>query len=346
MHHWRTWMLPVMGLSAMMMAGCQQTVKPTMGVDPSTSLTARSALTDPRAFLFEHRIKAGEQVLASARSSDASLRANALEAAMDLPEHAGELLSAGMKDENQAVRFVALTVMGKLRLSSLVPEARVHVRSENESVRAAALFALRRCGVKVDISPMAGMLASPSATTRGNIAMLLGLMGEPSAIPMLRELAQVNLPRASPAQERIVRLQIIEAMLRLGDDTVIDAMRAYAAYAPEDEIRVAAVMMVGELNDRRFEKAIEPLVESPPMELQLAAAGTLARFGREDGLSVAMKAAEASSPMQRTQAALTLGLFKNVVAARQLTKMLNDPEEVVRLAAASAILKYGGGRAG
>ncbi|NJL30268.1 MAG: hypothetical protein HC898_00795 [Phycisphaerales bacterium] len=198
----------------------------------------------------------------------------------------------------------------------------------------------------MDISPLASMLSSPSPTTRGNIAMLLGLLGEPSAIPMLREMAQVNLPRASPTQERIVRLQIVEAMLRLGDDSVIDAMRAYAAYAPEDEIRVAAVLMVGELQDRRFEKAIEPLLGTPPVEQQLAAAATLARFGREDGLDVALKSAQSSSPLQRTQAALTLGLFKNQKAARQLALMLDDSEEAVRLAAASAVLKYSSGRAG
>lgn len=283
--------------------------------------------------------RAIEQVRASGRSDDAFLRANAIEAAQMLPDHVVPMVQLGLEDRGSAVRFAALATIGKLRLTDLAPSARARLRDESPSVRAAAMFALRACGQEVDISPMAGMLVSREPTERGNAALLLGWLGEKSAAAMMRELSKAPMPRANPVQDAIVRLQVAEALVRLGDEEALDAVRA-GAYSAFDEVRVLAVTMMGELGDRRMEKGVLRLMEKPPIELQLASAGTLARMGHADGLKIALHGSGSYLETVRSQSAWVLGWLDEPEAGRMLERLLRlDKSEMVRLSAASAVLR-------
>lgn len=301
---------------------------------PSTSTPSAEPLT--------LRDRAVAQIFASIESSDGFIRANAIEAAQYAPEHVLTLVRRGLGDRSEAVRFAALMVIGKLRLADVAPAARNLVHDPSASVRAAALFALKRTGQRVDLSPLAGMLVSQEPKVRANAAMILGLLEDPSAIPMLKDLARYPLHKASAVQEALVRLQFTEAILRLGDHSVLDAMRAYACYSQFDEVRVLGISMVGELGDRALEPAIEQLLNNSPLEVQIAAAGTLARLGREHGLAVVLRGSESASAPVRAQAAMTLAHFRDPQALARLTALLDDPSEQVRIAAAAAILRRPG----
>ncbi|NJL30269.1 MAG: HEAT repeat domain-containing protein [Phycisphaerales bacterium] len=116
-------------LNLLLLTGCQPAPQQgSGGLTYPTAPTPGNEIADPRGFLFEHRAKALEIVQAAAESPLAGLRTNALEAAQDMPEHARDMLAQGIRDDNPAVRFVALTVMGKLRLSSLIPDARARLQ--------------------------------------------------------------------------------------------------------------------------------------------------------------------------------------------------------------------------
>ncbi len=296
--------------------------------------------------------RAIQQVVVSARSQRGDLRANAIEAAEALPDRRTILCDAGMRDPEAIVRFAALTVVGKMRLVNVAGGAQMLVNDPNDSVRAAALFALamnfgtdrNRSPQAADITPLAGLIFSGDPGTRANIALLLGLIGDKTAIPLLKEAARINNPSVSQVQQRLVNLQIAEAVVKLGDAETIDAIRA-GAFSQLDEVRVLAVSILGRLNDRRFEAAfLEMLQQDGPIELKVAAAGTLARFGRGEGYQVVIDASQNPAGTVRAQAAFTLGLFRNAPAMLRLSEMLNDQEEQVRIAAAAAIL--GGGRDG
>ncbi len=299
--------------------------------------TPRTGSDKPVAATPNLRPKAIEQIIASARSSDPFLRANAIEAAQTLPDRVRPLTQLGLTDQHPAVRFAALMTLGKVKLNDLANAARPLLEDENPSVRAAAIYALRRTGARVDLTPLSAMLASQDPALRGNAAMVVGLLGDPGAIPMLKETAQVPIPRANAAQDAIIRLQVAEAIVTLGDASMLDAIRA-GAYSQFDEVRVLAVTLMGQLGDRRFEKAVGTMLENPPVELQLAAAGALARFGHADGLPVIEVAAGSQIDAVRAQAAMTLGLFPISQAAPTLAKLLDDPVEQVRLAAAAAVV--------
>ncbi|MCC7407731.1 MAG: HEAT repeat domain-containing protein [Phycisphaeraceae bacterium] len=293
---------------------------------------------DPRPLLEPHRQAAIDLVVAASRSEDPFLRANAAESAQYLPDRATPMLQLALEDPHQAVRFAALAVIGRQKLAALAPMAQARLEDESLSVRVAAMFALRRCGVSVDITPMAQLLTSDDQTVRGNAVMLLGQMGDPSAIPMLKQLSARRMARANAARDTIVRLQFAEAIVRLGDDTYISAIRA-GAYSVVGEVRVLATRLMGDLGDQKMQAALAQMLGEPPIEQQLAAAESLAKLGNEQGLPVVLANAVYPAATIRAQAAMTLGQFHAEPAVTTLVQLMQDPEPQVRLSAAASILR-------
>ena len=312
-----------------------------------------------------------EQVRQAARSDDPFIRANAIEAAQRLEGRITPLLQLGLEDDHPAVRFAALSSIGKLREEELLSgvrhvleqeqeneaalrrelrdrqrrlsdrqRSRLHTQVEfSRSVQAAAYFALARCEADVDLTPMASLLASPDPSVRGNAAMLLGYLGDESAVPLLEEVAQMPVRRAGDQQRALVRVQIAEAILRLEDESALDTLRA-AAYSRHHEVRVLAIETLGELGDRGMEGGLEEIVleDRNNMELRLAAVWALARFGGSRGVELAYDAAESDDWRLRVWAARTLGLMEDAAAANRLVALLEDPNERVRLQAAASVL--------
>lgn len=284
------------------------------------------------------RDRAIEQVLLSARSGDPFLRANAIEAMQPLPDRALPLAQLGLDDEHPVVRFAALVTIGKLNPPGMGDLVRGMLDDPSASVRGAAMFAGRKLGLDVPIDGLAPMLTSRDPGVRANAALLLGMMGDPSAIPMMQELAQVPMPRAGAAAQAVARIQMSEAVLKLGDNRALDAIRA-GAYSSHDVVRVLSVTVMGKTGDRRMAPAIRQMLEDPPIELQLAAAEALARMGWDDGLPQMLEGARSEITAVRAQAAFGLGLVHDPRAATALVAMLDDPAEQVRLSAAAAILE-------
>ena len=278
------------------------------------------------------------QLLAAVKSDDRFLRANAIEAASFMPRRAAAMVTLGLKDESPVVRFAALAVLGKLKLTELAPDARRLLSDKDLSVLAAALFALGQCGGEVDLSRMAQLLASPHPGTRANVALLLGMAGDPSAIPLLREAARRPLQQTSPQQAAIVRLQIAEAVVKLGDEDALDAIQA-GAFSQFGEVRILAVAILGRLRDRQMQPALTGMLSRPPVELQVAAAEALAAMGRYHGLEAVLSASRSSIPTVRGQAAISLARFPQREAGDRLLELLDDREALVRVAAAAAVLR-------
>ena len=298
--------------------------------------------------------RAVQQILVSARSQDPILRANALEAAEALPNRIRPLVQQALMDQESVVRYAALVTIGKLKLSDVATNAKQFLNDPNDSVKAAAIFAMaRNFGTQssnpgnqwaVDVSPIGKMVMSTHPTTKGNAAYLLGLMGNPSAIPMLKAAARKRLPAAPQVRELIIRVQIAEAIYRLGDTEVVDSIRS-GMFSQFDEVRIISTQILGRLYDRQWEPAMETALRKDPIELKLAAAGSLGRFGNRKGLDIILDAAQSGSALLRSQAAICLGMFRNEPKAIQmLIGMLTDQVESVRLAAAAGLL--GGGRDG
>lgn len=304
-----------------------------------SSTALAQAVGAPAKISPELRERAGQVILDASRSDNPRLRLVALEAVAAAPDRARPMAQLALGDENPAVRYGALVVIGKLQLQGLGRAAAEMADDENPSVRAAALFAAHRCGQPVDLSPLAQMLGSSDLGTRGNAAMLLGLLGDRGAKPMLQEMASLPTPRVDPAEVEWVRLQFAEAMLRLdpNDERVMQAVRA-AVYSQYDDIRVLGLQIVGEVGDRTMDRWLLELVKPDnPVQVRIAAASALAQGGRADGRDtlVAASAYSAEEVRRDVQQFLAANRGGDGPAYEAMVQLAND--EAARLQVAGEV---------
>lgn len=318
---------------------------------PSLNVGDQGTITSPASSAAELREPAISVLLQAVESNDPLLRANAIEALQGEADHREAAIRRGLADENRGVRFVAAMCAGKSRLQSLAPLVEPLMHDESASVRASAIFALKRCGRVVDLNPLAAMLRGDDAEVKGNAALVLGELGDTSALPLLRSTAGKGLLRTPLARRKIVDLQMAEAIVKLGSHDELDVIRA-ALYAPAEDAELAALacQMCGQLRDGG---AVSDLVnlamrtgrgERPP-EVRMAAALAVALIQPQRTL-IEVPVSYTNSPRaeQRAQAAYTLGAMgggdkASMVALSHLSRLLNDPHPQVQVAAAGAILR-------
>src|SRR5258705_369680 len=80
-----------------------------------------------------------------------------------VPARLEPLIRDALADENLAVRSVAAMMVGRARFTSALSQVEPLLRDTSPMVRASALYALSRCGRKVDLTPLAGLLEDTSA---------------------------------------------------------------------------------------------------------------------------------------------------------------------------------------
>ena len=291
------------------------------------------------------------------------LRANALEALHAVPTRLPPLLREAFIDSNPGVRFVAVMTVGKLQLSEFAHEAVHLVHDPDPRVRAAALYAQARTGFSPDLSPIADLLFSEDHSVRSQAAFILGELGNDSALPMLRAVAAQH-ATGTHIQSRIFRLQVAEAMVKLGDEAAAQTIHValYPALRDEFEAAVLAAQILGEVEDRQAIQQLVNVVEARvptssaresvrgadpdptpylyPKELRLAAATSLAKMGYPDGSYVADEYAADPDHLIRAQTAFLYAETARDEDLGRLAQLLKDPSPLVQTAAAAAILRY------
>jgi HEAT repeat protein len=247
------------------------------------------------------------------------------------------------------VRFVAAMTVGKLKLVDQCDLVEPLLDDEAESVRAAAIYALRRCGREVDPTPLADMLFATDPEVKGNAVLVLGELGDASAIPMLKQAVRHHAERISMARARIIELQIAEALVKLGDDSGLEAIRAALFTPPEQgELSALACLMCGRLNDQTYlaslrEKAIRVGPQQEPAEIRLAATLAVAQLDwTRAPFEVAVAYTDSTHYTIRAQAAAVLGWSRDAVVLARVGRLLDDPNPLVQVAAAGAVLQSTG----
>lgn len=259
------------------------------------------------------------------------------------------IIEKGLSDPSPAVQTVALMVVARNKIRQFVPLARTSLSSESPYVKSAAIYALAANGVEVDQTPLASILLThDKPQVRAHAAFILGELKNASAMGLLRQAAREKLIMASESQVKSYQLQIAEALVKLGDQTQIDTIRAALYSGPDDLEAVAlAAQILGTISDSGSrnnlinlsvykDRAGTPL----PADVRLAVAAALAKLGETDAAMIATEFVTHAEPAIRKQAAYVMGLGGKNALAVHLATLLKDQDAGVRVAAADAILKF------
>lgn len=282
---------------------------------------------------------------AASRSNWAALRANAIEASKSSKPLLAEIAPRGLVDENRGVRFVACMAIGESRDRDLGVLVQPLVQDESASVRAAAMLALSRCGHTVDLTPIAAMLADNEPEVRANAYLVLGELGNRSAVPLIRDSIGRGMKLVNPIRARLVDLTAAEALVKLGDDREIEPLRA-ALFAPPEqaELTLVACDAIGRLRDEVSRPMLERLLSvsgdarrSP--EIRIAAARALMRIGDATPAALAVAREYLGNPdgRIRSQAAALLGQVRTPESFDLLSRLLRDADPTVQVSAAAGI---------
>jgi HEAT repeat protein len=283
----------------------------------------------------------------ASRSEQPLVRANAIEMLVPEVEPLRDAVRRGLVDSNPGVRFVSAMALGKRRLCGSSMLVRPLLEDPSQSVRAAAIFALVVCGDEdVDQTPLSAMVLGMDRATRANAALVLSEIGNPTASVLLREAMKRPLQVEDPEVIRASELGLAEALVRLGDRRQLETIRAaFFAPASQGELTALASQMAGRLSDRILVPAMAALAlatgprQAGP-ELRLIAAEALARIDANMALpALAEEFSDSDMPEVRMQAAAVLGWDRSAGGIRTLGRLLEDPNERVRVAAAGAILR-------
>lgn len=299
-----------------------------------------------------------DMLMGMTKDENASIRANALEGLSASPARIEGVIRERLLDQNEGVRSVAAMVAGRLKLKGTIDALRSVANDYSPYARASAIYALRRCGVDEDPSPIAEMvLENPDPRVRSHAAFILGELGDTSALGLLRQASAESMPRANPSLVKLMKLQIAEAMIKLGDEGQLSVIRAalYPARAEELEATALAVQILGEVDDRgaveqliQLTKSREETERAMPAEVRLGAAAALAKLGQTRGAFIADEYRADSAAVLRAQAAAVYGETGRSEHLGVLETMLEDGSPLVRVSAASAVLRVssrGGSRA-
>ncbi len=295
------------------------------------------------------REDAVEMLLEATRDPSAQVRANAIEALEGASGRIGDVALRGLSDPNVGVRTVSAMVIGRARLRDAAPATRALLRESSGYTRAAAIFALRRCGFDEDPTPLAWMVSShPDVRVRAHAAFILGELGDKSAISMLRQATVSPMGRASDAERRLLELQIAEALIKLGDEQELQTVRAAMFPSRPDQLEATAlaVQILGEVRDRG---SIDQLIylsayegrgsQRMPAEVRLAVADALAKMGKTEGTFIADEYAGHEIDAVRAQAAAVYGRVGRAENLDPLRRMMKDPSRLVQIAAAGGVLE-------
>jgi HEAT repeat protein len=259
------------------------------------------------------------------------VRAHAIEAmVLGMRGQAEPQIVAALGDSASLVRFAAAMAAGELKLESAREPLLDLVNDANPSVQVAAKFALHRLGDASRSHDLEVAIRSPEARVRGDTAIALGRLGEPTALPLLRSL------HSDP--DPAIRLQAAEARWVLADEQAAAVLiTGTVSVHPDDQIM--SVLALAMPRDRRVMEHVRSRLASEYVEVALAAARALGMLGSDEGYGLAVREMASEDPRRRLLAALALGAIGRADSQELLAKGLDDTDSHVRLSAAGAILQ-------
>ena len=291
---------------------------------------------------------ARDEIKAEIAATDPVVRAHAVEAAATGMKADGKaILLEALRDTEGIVRFAAAMACGDMQLTDAHDRLFAMLDDENMQVRIATRYALHRLGDKRFTHYLEQTSLSPMPGVRGNTALVLGRLEEPSAAKLLRPMLR--------DADWAVHMQAAEAMWRLGDEGGMQMLiSSMVSGHPDDQI-VAMQSLIGPRNLKVLGH-VQACLESEYLQVQLVAARSIAElrpslpYTADEGYGFALQGAASADLQLKMLAALAMGSIGRsdsqdalrVLLAQKPTDGGPNPAQQaadVRLAAAQAILQ-------
>ncbi|HEV7301579.1 MAG TPA: HEAT repeat domain-containing protein [Tepidisphaeraceae bacterium] len=271
------------------------------------------------------------ELRAGLKSSDGLIRAHTIEAMrQSTPTVFEKEIVAALEDPAPIARTAAALAVGELKLSAAYPALLKLAADEDNFVQIAVRFALHRLGDTRLSRDLELFVQSDNARIRGMTAMVLGMLEEPSAVKLLRPM--------QGDRDAIVRLQVAEALWRLGQERGLANLAAAAVSAYPDDQMVAFIALA-QPRDRRIIEHVRGGLTADYEEVRLVAARAMGMLGSDEGYTIATTGLKSVDPRKRTLGALALGAISRPDAIDALSPLLKDNNTDVRVATAGAILQ-------
>jgi HEAT repeat protein len=158
----------------------------------------------------------------------------------------------------------------------------------------------------------------------------LGLLGDARAIPAVRGLL------ARQDVRMFERVTAAHALLRLGDRSGVPLLLAALGGAPGTG-RAAATLALGYAKEERLVPVLTKLLQDSEIDVTIAAAAALSRYGKKDGLPRLRQALEDKDAFTRRHVAMLLEHVEYDVAREVVLAGLEASDVDVRLAAAHMV---------
>ncbi len=310
-------------------------------------------ILDPSAVYLDARTKLLQEV----HSKNDVVRMQAIEAiAVTLGQREAAVITEALKDPNPAIRFAAAMAIGDIvylpAKDDLLRMAADKKFEPNKLVFCAVIYALFQFDNIDYTHELGNLLFDPEKEVRATTAMVMGKIGETSAlVPLKRQYSQ--------EQDPTVRLRLVEAMTILGDERSASLLEAYTKSQFMDE-RLDAIRAMEQAPPARAAFALRDMLKDRQSPfVRIAAAGALAEHGEltETNFIMCVDAAvepekvlarhvggfeqvtSAQASALKQLAARSLGLMDFDPALSVLEPLLKDSNGGVRVAAAMSILK-------
>lgn len=329
--------LRVAGVLICFSAGCQQNKK-AEGPDMRAGRVAGPSQQAPRYAAARNvpldpalRAAAEKELRTDLQSNDPEIRAHALEALQKAGSVSPAEVTAALADSDPLVRYSACLAAGQTTLKSAHDVLlRLADDDHDAAVRVAARYALHRIGDYRFSHDLETLSRDPQPQVRGSTAMVLGMIGDPSALKILAGMRTDRHPA--------VRQQASAAMWQLKSEQGMADLIAWSiSHFPDDQM--FGFLALAEPRNRTIIQHVRIGLVSEYPEVSLVAARAMGMLGSDEGYAIAVKGAASADPRHRLEASLAFGAIGRSDSQDALRKLLSDSDPNVRIAAAGAILQ-------
>lgn len=329
----------ITGVGAITLTGCAPTNREATPAKAFKQVTFPSNIA-PTVVEIDNNVqqRALSEISLAFNSSNPVIKAQSLEAMSRTKDPAAaDRVARALVDKNWIVRFAGAMCAGDLKLKSAYRAILAVAYDSDPNVRVATRYALHQMGDKSLSKDLEALSIHDNSAVRGNVAIVLGQMNEPTAVRLLEPMINDSVYE--------VKLQAAEAMWKLGREMGMKYLIAGTVSGYVDD-QIFAIQGLASTHDQRVKPYLMAKLANDHdgkqfVELQLAAARGLGMLGDDAGYGLAVRTCASSDPRQRALAALALGEIGRSDAQDALAKLLDDPTPEVRLSAATALRLIG-----